>query len=167
MPPPHRDPDRAQANHVRLVTFGIDDVTYGIDASVVTEVVRMVSITPVPSATPLLEGAVNVRGTIVPVLDFRHRLALPPRELDPSQFLVIATAGHRRLAFRVDAMLDLETADPDDVMPASGVPGARFTTGFLRLPSGLLLIPDLVAFLAGADGDAFDAAFAAWVGIAA
>ncbi len=141
-----------------LVLFVLDDAEFGLNASAVQEVVRAVAIAPVPTVTPLLEGVVNVRGQIVPVLDLRQRLDLPARALDSSQFLIIATAGTRRIALRVDHVLDLTTVAESDIDPATSVRGSRFVEGIARLKDGLIVIQDPGAFLSLDEGARFDEA---------
>lgn len=150
-----------------LVLFTLDESQFGLNGSAVQEVVRAVAIAAVPTVTPLLEGVVNVRGRIVPVLDLRHRLYLPPRALDPSQFLILATAGTRLIALRVDRVLDLMTVAESDIDPATTVPGTRFVEGIVRLKDGLIVIQDLSAFLSLDEGARFDEAARAAISVGA
>lgn len=148
-----------------LVLFTLDGSQFGLNSTAVQEVVRAVAIAAVPTVTPLLEGVVNVRGRIVPVLDLRHRLDLPPQGIDPSQFLIIATAGPRVIALRVDRVLDLTTVAESDIDPATTVPGTRFVEGIVRLKDGLIVIQDLGAFLSLDEGDRFDEAARAAISV--
>jgi purine-binding chemotaxis protein CheW len=141
-----------------LILFTLDGSRFGLDASVVQEVVRAVAIAPVPSANPLLEGAVDVRGNVVPVLDIRFRLDFPPAVLAPSQFLIIARAGERLCALRVDDVLEFATVRAADI--AAAMPGAQYTAGIVRHPDGLVIINDLAAFLSLDEGRQVDEALA-------
>ena len=100
-----------------------------------------------------------MRGTIVPVLDIRHRFSLAPRALTPSQHLIIARCGARLVALRVDRALDLLDVDEADIAVAADVaPGAEYVAGIARLADGVLVIHDLELFLSLDEARRLDAA---------
>ena len=82
---------------------------YGVPASDVQELVRIVTITPPAPGSGPIEGVINLRGSVVPVFDLRARLGLPGRAPDVSESLVIARREGRPFAFRIDRALDLAT----------------------------------------------------------
>ncbi|WP_435011475.1 chemotaxis protein CheW [Tundrisphaera lichenicola] len=123
---------------------------YGVAASDVRELVRIVTIAPPSPGSRLVEGVINLRGSVVPVFDLRARLGLPAREPDPSESLVIAHLAERPFAFRIDRALGLATLYTGDVDP-SGLPGGAVdtpSTGVAKLPEGLATLLDLGALLA-------------------
>lgn len=145
-----------------LLVFALDAHRFALPAEVVVEVVRVVAWSPLPSAPEIVEGAINVRGTIVPVLDVRVRFGLPPADVDPDQHLIVARAGSRVVALRVDRALALLAIRDDAVEPVGRVaPGTRLVAGVARLPDGVLVIHDLERFLSLDEGARLDAAMAA------
>jgi purine-binding chemotaxis protein CheW len=144
---------------MRLLLFTIDDGRYALRAEVVAEIVRAVSVTPLPNAPSVIEGIIDVRGRVVPVFDLRKRFGLPSRELDVADQFVIARAATRLAALHVDRALDL--ADVDDAAVtslAAEVPSAQHITGVATMPDGLALIHDVDAFLSAAESASLDAA---------
>ena len=142
---------------MELVTFEIWHERFGIALGDVREVVRAVSIRALPKAPPVVEGVVNVRGRIVPVLDIRARFNLPPKMVEPSDHLVIAFAGPRLVAIRVDrvgGLMMLARGDVED--PTVAVPGSQWVAGIAKLRDGLLLIHDLATFLSAAEDEALE-----------
>ena len=140
----------------------LGDAAVGLPAMAVQQIVRAVAIVPLPGAPPIIEGAVNVRGTVVGVVDVRARLALPPRALDPDQFLVLVRAGSRTLAIRVDEVDDLVDIPDGDVSAQSELsPALRRLSGLAARPDGVLAIYDVEAFVTQAEAEALDAALAA------
>jgi len=101
---PPRSPERPPADEdlVQLCTFRIGGEDYAVDIMRVREIIPPRPITPVPRAPAFVEGVVKLRGEVIPVLDVRKRLGVPPAA-DPhlSRFLVVNVAG-RRLALVVD-----------------------------------------------------------------
>ena len=142
---------------IELLTFEIWQERFGIPLAEVREVVRAVSIARLPKAPAVVEGVVNVRGSIVPALDIRARFNLPPKAVEPSDHLVIAFAKHRLVAIRVDRVTDvmmLASSDVEDV--AIAVPGSSLVAGVAKLHDGLLLIHDLATFLSVTEAEALD-----------
>ena len=141
--------------------FELAGQRHAIDAGVVRELVLAVSVVPLPRAPEIVEGIIDVRGTLVPVLDLRRRFALPPRPPHHADHLILARAGERPVALRCDratGLLRLAPGQIEDVRRA--VPGAGHLAGVTRLPDGLVLIHDLRTFLSLDEGAALDGALA-------
>ncbi len=121
----------------------------------------MVEISPLPGAPAVIEGVVNVRGTVVPVFDLRARLGLPPRAIDPTQHLVILSTGARSSAVRVDVAEDLVSIPDSDIafsLADSGIhdAGSRHVAGIAGTPDGTTIIYDLAAFLSQSETESLD-----------
>ena len=144
-----------------FLVFTLETRRFAVRARYVREVVRAVAISALPAAPPVMEGVVNYRGRVVPVLDIRARFGLPPVPLHPKQHFIVAEAGPRLVVLRVDHAAELLEV-PDAVVETAGdaAPGARLTEGFVRLPDGLVVIHDLERFLSLDEGEQVDAAVA-------
>ena len=131
----------------------------------VKEILRSVALTVVPGAPPLLEGALNLRGTLVPVVDLRFLLGLPARANDPGDSLVVLTALARQVAVRVEAADDVEEIAAAAIQNPASVShvlaSRRAVAGVATREDGALVIYDPAAFLSQAEGDAIDAALGA------
>ena len=150
MPPPTvATPD------TRAVVFELEGQRYALPLAGVERIVRAAAVTPLPGAPEIVLGALDLEGSIVPVLDLRKRLLLPGRQVTPSdQFVIVATA-RRRLALVVDAAIGvIEHGAADD--PARLAPGLERFRGILAGGDGLVLIHDLEAFLSLDEADALD-----------
>jgi purine-binding chemotaxis protein CheW len=145
-----------------LLVFALGPHRFGLPAEVVVEVVRVVASTPLPGAPATVEGVINVRGTIVPVLDVRARFGLPAADVDPDQHLILARAGPRVVALRVDRALALQAISDDAVVPVERMaPGTPLVSGVARLPDGVLVIHDIERFLSFEERERLDVALAA------
>ena len=137
----------------KVLIFEIGGQRYGLPASDVAELVRAVAIVPLPLESACIEGVIDLRGTVVPVVDLRARLRLPSKAVEPSDHLIIiaAGAGGRPLALRVDRALDLVVGDPaafeqvHEFMPGSG---DAILVMMMRMPDGLVPLLDLRALIA-------------------
>jgi purine-binding chemotaxis protein CheW len=144
---------------VQLLTFDLSGRRFALPASAVREVTRAVAITALPKAPPIVEGVINVRGTVVPMLDIRQRFGLPPASVAPEQHLLIAQAGGRVVALRVDRAVDLVSVDEAAIESAARVvPGVEYVAGIAKLPDGLIVIHDLERFLSLEEAGQLDAA---------
>jgi purine-binding chemotaxis protein CheW len=150
-----------QRQPLQVLVFEVGGRRYGLPAEDVQELLRAVSIIPLPKAPGVIEGIINLRGRIVPVLDVRSRFRLPARPLEPSDHFIVARAGERVVALRVDRAVDLLRLEADDVEEAGAVvPGAEYVSWVVRLPHDLVLIHDLRTFLSDEESAALDAAAA-------
>ena len=130
----------------------------GFSANSIREVLRSVTIAPLLGTPPIIEGAVNFRGRIVPVVNVRARLSLAALANSPDQFLVILEAQDRLIAVRVDDVEDLvEVAASELEAPASVSPVVERVAGIAATASGALVIYDADAFLTQAERDALAA----------
>ena len=155
--------DGVSLDHVTsLLRVHVGDAIVGLPATVVREIARAVTITALPGAPQIIEGAVNVRGQVVPVVDVRRRLAMPAKDLDPDEFLVVFLAGSRTLAFRADDIDDLVDIDPDALETSAALsPALHGLAGLAAREDGVLVIYDPEAFVSQGEAQALDAALLA------
>lgn len=140
---------------MEVLIFQLSGQRYGVCVADVREVLRAVTFAPLPKAPAFVEGVINLRGALLPVLDIRMRFRLAPRPPAVSDHLVVAAAGDRLVALRVDGATDLITVDPEMIeSPARVVSGTAYVTGVAKLPDGLVLIHDLRTFLSQTEADA-------------
>jgi purine-binding chemotaxis protein CheW len=141
-----------------LLTFDLGGIRCALPATDVREVVRAVSVLPLPGSPEAVEGVINVRGTLVPVLNLRRRLRLPEKPIGVSDHLVLVRAGDRDVAVRVDRALAVVAATDDCL----ATPGADITAPFIsavgRLVDGLVLVHDLRRFLDASEQASLDTA---------
>lgn len=147
---------------VPLLVFALHEERFAVPSGVVREVVRAVAVAALPDAPAVVEGVVNYRGRVTPVLDVRSRFGLPPRRPHAAQHFVVAEAGRRLVTLRVDRALDLLNVPAEAIASAAAVaPGSRLTRGVARLPDGLVVIHDLEGFLSLDEETALDASLRA------
>lgn len=141
------------------MVFSLDTGRYALPLAAVERIVRAVEITHLPSAPPVVLGAVDVQGRVLPVFNLRRRLGLPEREIDPADQFVIARSGNRTVVLVIDAAQDvLQSTGFDTISAATIAKGLEHIQGVIRLPDGLVLIHDLDLFLSAAESRALDAA---------
>jgi purine-binding chemotaxis protein CheW len=86
----------------QLSTFHVGRYLFGVDVSLVQEVVRLQLITPVPLASPEIAGLINLRGEVLTAIDLRARLGLPPRETSREPVNVVVRVDDEPVSLLVD-----------------------------------------------------------------
>jgi purine-binding chemotaxis protein CheW len=154
--------DRAGDRLIDVLVFEVGGQTYGLAAPDVREIVRAAAIVPLPRAPAIVEGVINVRGRVVPVLDIRQRFRLPTRKLAPTDHFILAFAGDYVVALRADRVVELRKfrgAEIDDA--ATVLPYSEYVAGVAKLPGGLVLLHDIRTFLSQGEAAALAAPLAA------
>jgi purine-binding chemotaxis protein CheW len=127
-----------------ILVFEVAGRRFGLAAAEVRELLRAVSIVPLPLSGSAIEGVVNLRGRVVPVLDLRARLGLPARAVVPSDQMIVAQSEGRLVALRVDRALDLVRLEA-----GAAAAGETEWGRVARLADGLAPLLDLRNVLAG------------------
>lgn len=135
-----------------ILIFEIAGRRFGALLPDVVEVLRSATISPLPKAPPVIEGVLNVRGTVIPVLDIRIRFDLPGKPLELTDQLIVVRTQQHIAALRVDQAIDIVRIMDADIVDAKDVlPSSTYIAGVAKLPDGLVLINDLNAFLTQAE----------------
>jgi purine-binding chemotaxis protein CheW len=118
--------------------------------------------TRLAQAPDVIEGVINVRGKLAPVVDLRARFALARRALSANDVFLLCDCDGRAMALHADGALDLLQIALPSIVPPRAVSGAAlYASGMVGLADGLLLICDLPAFLNEAERLALERALAA------
>jgi purine-binding chemotaxis protein CheW len=147
---------------MQAVIFDVAGQRYGLPVPATKEILHVVEITAVAGAPSVVEGVVDVRGVLCPVVSLRRRFGLDVVPSDLAQHLIHATCNGRGVLLQVDRALDVaevETGHVEDILDV--LPRAGRIAGVARLPDGLVLMTDLDAFLTQAESEALDDALAA------
>lgn len=143
-----------------LLAFEVADQRYGFAGRHVREVLRAVGMASLANVPGVVEGVIDLRGTIVPVLSLRHALGLPRRSLSPSDHLIITALDGRLLALRADRAVDWLSIPDSALETVTGVDAGLPLAGVARLPDGLIVIHDPRRFLSEAELARIDRAIA-------
>jgi purine-binding chemotaxis protein CheW len=145
-----------------LVVFALDDQRYGLPLARVQRALRVVALTPLPQAPPIVLGIVDLAGAVIPVIDMRRRFNHPSRDLRLSDQLIVAATGTRTVALLVDDTEGVVEVSAEDVVPAGEIlPTLEHLDGVVKLENGLVLIHDLERLLSLEEETAIDRALSA------
>jgi purine-binding chemotaxis protein CheW len=126
-----------------LIVWTVDEQRYAIPLVAVEQVVRAVAITPLPDVPAIICGIINVHGRIIPILNIRHRLQLPERDIDISDQLIIVQMPTRTVGFFVDSVIGEVNYQTENIVVSDEVaPGMQCVTSVIKLTDGLILVID-------------------------
>ena len=145
-----RNVRQAAVPQVQLVTFRVGGEEFGLDVFQVHEILRYTEPTPMPKAPAFVEGVLDVRGALVPVIDLRKRFELHDVPYDDDTRIILVDFQGERLGLIVDEVSEvLRVPETSVAAPPQYVRGlaAEFIRGIVRLESRLVVLLDLERIL--------------------
>lgn len=134
------------AGEMQLVVFDLASEFYGVDIGDVREIIRMQAITRVPGAPPYVEGIINLRGQVIPVVDLRKRLDLKVSEQTVDSRIVWVTINEQDVGVIVDAVTEVLRIPVSSIEPPSSMVSnvdSDYLRGIAKLESRLIILLDL------------------------
>jgi len=139
------------AENIRqFVEFKLGDEDYGIDILQVKTIERMMPITRIPKAPQFVEGVINLRGEIVPVIDLKKRFDLPLSETTDSTRIIIVSIDDITVGMIVDSATEVIQLSQDDIEPAPPITGsidANYLDGVGKIDGRLLILLNVAKLL--------------------
>lgn len=154
LPATGNDFDDGQETQQEILTFTLGDEEYGVDILMVQEIRGYDTVTKIPDAPEFIKGVINLRGTIVPVVDLRIKFRMDKVEYNASTVMIILNIDRRVVGMVVDSVSDVMNLLPKQIRPAPEFGGAidtRFITGIGTLDDRLLILVDIQKLLRSAD----------------
>lgn len=111
----------SDVREIQVACFRLQDDLYAIDIMRIKEIIRPQKLTPLPQAPSFIEGIINLRGTVIPVVDLRKRFDMPPREINISTRLLIVRLSGQTLGLVVDDVTEVITVPVTDIKPPPAV----------------------------------------------
>lgn len=112
---------RAAAQEVQLLVFKLGDELFVCDIMRVNEIIRPRSITPVRRAPPYVRGVIELRETIVPIIDLRLRLGLPPRAAGSIPYVIIVGVEGSVVGVEVDGVVEVVRVERGQLKPSPAI----------------------------------------------
>ena len=135
----------------QLVVFQLGAELYGVEISRVHEIIRLQSVTRVPKAPGFVEGVINLRGKVIPVVDLRRRFGLPTADHTRASRIVVVELGDQVVGIVVDGVSEVLRVNTATVEPPSPVVAgidSEYLHGIAKLTDRLVILLDLDRILA-------------------
>lgn len=147
----HQDEVKKTEKIIQLVGFYLGEGYYGVDIMKVREINRMVGITKVPRAPKFIEGVINLRGSVLPVVNLRAKINMDRREHDKLTRIIVVDINGIMVGFIVDSVNEVIripeelTQAPPDII--SSDMESRFIKSIAKIDENLLIILDIEKIL--------------------
>lgn len=140
------DTHHEDSGEIQLVSFFLGEEEFGADILMVQEIIRMQPITRVPNAPHFVEGVINLRGKVIPIVDLRKRLHVTSTE-DPRRIRIIVVDVQGKITgFIVDSVSQVLRISKSTIEPAPSIVmtaiDSDYITGVSKLNDKLLIILD-------------------------
>jgi len=144
-------------NAMELVVFRVGAQEFCIDIMAVREIRGWTAATLLPHAPRYVRGVINLRGPVLPIVDFAIRLGLPSREPTERNVIIVVQAGPRQIGLLVDAVSDILTTRESQLRPTPDVASETaklFIRGLLAIDGRMLSLISLDHLLPADDREA-------------
>jgi purine-binding chemotaxis protein CheW len=117
LPPEDFDDDDEDSQEGKVLVFRVGDDRFALEIRNVIEIIGMQKITTVPDMPPFIKGVINLRGTVIPVVDIRTRFNLDPRGYDDRTCIIIVDVQEILVGLIVDTVNEVMAFAKEDVAP--------------------------------------------------
>ncbi len=146
----------ADIQEIQVASFRLGDDLFAIDIMRIKEIIRPQKLSSLPKAPPFVEGVINLRGTVIPVIDLRKRFDMPEREESlPIRLLIVAVTG-QLLGLVVDDVTEVVTVPVKDIKPPPqmvGGVGAEYLIGVCLARESLIMLLNIDQLLSPREAD--------------
>jgi purine-binding chemotaxis protein CheW len=139
---------------LQVVSFKLGAEEYGVDIDQVQEINRMVSVTHVPRAPQFMEGVINLRGQLIPIIDLRTRFGMPRAEHTKNTRIVVTEIAGKRVGMVVDSVsevLRVPTGQIEDAPEMLSGVDTEYIRGVGKVEDRLIILLDLARVISVAE----------------
>jgi len=131
---------------IQLGTFSLGTEEFAVDLLKFREIIRMLPITKVPCAEDFVEGAINLRGVIIPIVNLRARFRMPPKPFDKGTRIINMDVDGLTIGFIVDSIGQVSRIPTNSIEPPPAVIAcvdSEYISGISNINDKLLIILDV------------------------
>ena len=132
---------------IQLVSFNLDQEEYGVEVLKVREIIRMNTITHMPNTPHYVEGIINLRGKVIPIVSMRKKFGLMEAENNSHTRIMIMDIAGELMGFIVDSVSEVIRISGTEIQPSPSVAGGGIDqdciAGVINLSERLLVLLDL------------------------
>lgn len=140
------------SERLQIILFSVGDVTYAVPIKNVFYIEKYSKPTVIPNSPPFIEGVINLRGAVIPVLDLRKRFGIENTQITNKTKIIIVGIDNRKFGFIVDTVSEVITIDTSEIEPTlptvSGLK-SEFIYGIGKIKEKLVIILKIEKVLFG------------------
>lgn len=133
----------------QFLTFALNDQEFGIEILRVQEIKNFTRVTPIPNMPECIKGVMNLRGTVVPIVDLRRKFNMPFAEYNQFTVIIVVNVGARIMGLVVDAVSDVLNVGDESIegAPDLGSIDTSFIKGLAKSSDRLVTLLDIEQLL--------------------
>lgn len=139
--------DDTHGELIQLVSFNLDQEEYGVDVLKVREIIRMPIVTRVPNTPHYVEGVINLRGKVIPIISMRKKFGLMEIDTDKQTRIMVMDVSGDLMGFIVDAVSEVIHISSSEIQPSPAVVASGIDqeciAGVINQEKRLLVLLDL------------------------
>lgn len=139
--------DDSRGELIQLVSFNLDQEEYGVDVLKVREIIRMPVVTRVPNTPHYVDGVINLRGKVIPIISMRKKFGLIESENDKQTRIMVMDVDGELMGFIVDAVSEVIRISGSEIQPSPAVVASGIEqeciAGVINQAERLLVLLDL------------------------
>lgn len=134
----------------QFLTFAVNNQDFGIEILRVQEIKNFTRVTPIPNMPACVKGVMNLRGTVVPIVDLRSKFNMPSAEYDQFTVIIVVNVCGRVMGLVVDAVSDVLDISPDSIEgpPNLGDADTSFIMGLAKADDQIVTLLNIEQLLA-------------------
>lgn len=138
----------------QFLTFALNDQEFGIEILQVQEIKNFTRVTPIPNMPECIKGVMNLRGTVVPIIDLRKKLRMLTAEYNQFTVIIVVNVGAKIMGLVVDAVSDVLNVEIEDIEGAPKLAGidTTFIKGLAKSGERLVTLLDIEVLLSDGTG---------------
>ena len=130
----------------QFLTFWLNEQEYGLDLLRVREIRGFTAITSIPNMPAHIKGVINLRGSVLPIIDLRLKFSMPEKPYNKFTVIIIAKSGEKNVGLVVDSVSDVLSVPSQSINPAPHLGltvDSNFILGLLKSSDRLSILLDL------------------------
>lgn len=137
----------------RFLTFTVDSESYGLEISIVTEIIGIQKITKLPETPSFIKGIINLRGRVIPVMDIRLRFNKPMMEYDDRTCIIVVDMKELSIGLIVDSVSEVLSIPEGDIVspPEFYTTKNRYVRGIAKAGENIKMLLDCNRLLTEAE----------------
>lgn len=143
-----RDDDRSFEHELagKYLTIRLKDETYGIPIRPIQDIIEIQEYTEVPQTPDYVKGVINLRGTVIPVIDLRNKFGMEEQEYDKKTCIIVVDLDEIQTGLIVDRVLEVQEFSDDNIDPTPSMSSqvqVKFISGMGKLGEEVYILLDL------------------------
>ena len=133
--------DPMSGDTIEIIAFRLHNQEFCLRTTTIREIRGWAPATPIPHSPPDVVGVINLRGTVIPIIDLASKLGLPSSSTNERSAIVVTEVGGMVIGILVDQVSDILTVKASDLQPAPEVTTSfdrAFTEGIITRENGMI-----------------------------